>query len=109
MKVEPREFILEEIGPENAKIYLDSLKEMMDSEGFLYLKRLVDSIAYTSYLELLSKNDHSTMMYAKGMIGGLESLMQSLDVEVENLSYIVKESINLNSDMEENSNEDTFE
>ncbi len=102
MVVKPVEFVIDEkdLSPENTRHLFDNVKELLDSPGYAYLKKIVNSLVFEAYSKMLSDNDHDSMMYCKGTIGAFEMLMQNMENEKDKLSTLVDAVNKVNELME---------
>jgi len=87
MVVSPIEVVDEDLTIEELKLRIDAIKELKESLAFKLLKQIANGIVYLSYnnmlatlpLEASADRELSTMVYNKGVIGGLEMLFKNLD------------------------------
>ena len=81
-----------ELDLEEAREYLQALQELRGSRGYTYLRELADAVTFTAYTEMIKgkATELDKVAYAKGQIGGLESLFQNLNAKIEEFQDYVE-------------------
>lgn len=70
---------------------MEALDQLSACDGFYLAKKIANGLVSEAYQKMLSDTDPIKVNYNRGVVGGLESLFQNLELQREGLRAFVDE------------------